>query len=312
MAKESLSHKQFSSTHSAIESANKGNSNLCIDGINLPLIDLPNAPSSHEPMKSSLKANKERKHEQSRFPNQSISTTVVNNESHWLQMTSPHDQSISRIIVNNNNIPETIQSSTTPIVNTSLINKENSMLGKVLYSEKPITMPTVNEQLINKTDHASKNSSQLCNSRIDFNRLPLIEMPVAKSASSFDKVNKDSNRCKTRFPNQVTSTILYEESHTLEVASPQDQSTSMTIADNNSMPESTRSTKMPVVNMSIVNRENSMHGVIPYSDQLSSRSAVCPFRLRSREKHRLTKNQDWLNYLDFVRKKPRNLTPKQH
>ena len=109
MAKESLSHKQFSSTHSANESANKGNSNLCIDGINLPFIDLPNAPLSHEPMKSSLKANKERKHEQSRSPNQSISTTVVNNVSHMLQMTSPHDQSISRIIVNNNNIPEIVQ-----------------------------------------------------------------------------------------------------------------------------------------------------------------------------------------------------------
>ena len=308
MAKESLSHKQFSSTHSANENANKGKSNLCIDGINLPLIDLPNAPLSHEPMKSSLKANKERKHEQSRFPNQSISTTEVNNVSHMLQMTQPHDQSTSRIIVNNNNIPEIIQSSTTSIVNTSIIKKENSMLGKVLYSEKPITMPTVNEQLINKTDHANKNSTQLCNSRIDFNRLPLIEIPVTKLASSLDKVNKDSNRCKTRFPNQSTSTILYEESHTSEVASPQDQSASMAIADNNSTPESTRSSKMPFVNMSIVNKENSTHGVIPYSDQLSSRPAVSPFRLRSREKHRLTKNQDWLNYLDFVRKKTRNLT----
>ena len=39
---------------------------------------------------------------------------------------------------------------------------------------------------------------------------------------------------------------------------------------------------------------------------------VAPFRLRCREEHRLTKNQDWLNYLDFVRKKTRNSTPKQH
>ena len=264
----------------------------------------------HEPIKSSLNANKERKHEQSRIPNQSISTTVVNKVSHTLQLTLPLDQSSSRIIVNNNNIPEIMQSSA--MVNTSMVNKENSTLGEVLCSEKPITMPTVNEQLINKTGHASKNSIQLCNSRIDLNRLPLIEMAAAKSASSFDKVNKDSNHWKTSFPNQVISTILYEESHTLEVASPQDQSALMTIADNNSTPESTRSSKIPVVNMSIVNRENSTHGVIPYSDQLNSRSAVSPFRLRSREKHRLTKNQDWLNYLDLTPKNPRNLTPKQY
>ena len=39
---------------------------------------------------------------------------------------------------------------------------------------------------------------------------------------------------------------------------------------------------------------------------------VSPFHWRSRGKPRRTKTRDWLNYLDFARRRTRNLSPKQH
>ena len=68
---------------------------------------------------------------------------------------------------------------------------------------------------------------------------------------------------------------------------------------------------MPVINKSFVDKENSMPSVTPYSDRLNPSPVVPLFRSRSRDKHRRTRTQDWLNYLDFVHKRTRNLTPKE-
>ena len=76
----------------------------------------------------------------------------------------------------------------------------------------------------------------------------------------------------------------------------------------NSMPKITRPRKMSIVNMPMVNKENGMPNVVPYSHRLNSEPAVCIFRLRSLDKHRHNKTEDCLHcILDFVR----NLTPKQ-
>ena len=177
LKKKTLPHKQFSLMHSVNGSANKGSGNLCIGGINLPLIDVP---------------------EETCFPNQSISTTVINNVSHTLEMTSSQNQSIS-IITNNDSIPE-LRSGTMPIVNRQIMDKENSMLGISPYSKQSSTIPTLSEQLIHKTHHANKKSTQRCSSRINFNRLPLIEISLAKTVNRFVKVNKYSKCGKNLFP----------------------------------------------------------------------------------------------------------------
>ena len=74
----------------------------------------------------------------------------------------------------------------------------------------------------------------------------------------------------------------------------------------NSMRKITRPRKMSIVNMPMINKENGMPNLVPYSHRLNSKPAVSQFRLRSLEKNRYNKTEDCLNYiLDFVR----NLTP---
>ena len=162
LKKKTLPHKQSSLMHSVNGGSNKGSGNLCIGGINLPLIDVP---------------------EETCFPNQSISTTVINNVSHTLEMTSSQNQS-------------ELRSGTMPIVNRQIMDKENSMLGISPYSKQSSTIPTLSEQLIHKTHHANKKSTQRCSSRINFNRLPLF----AKTVNRFVKVNKYSKCGKNLFP----------------------------------------------------------------------------------------------------------------
>ena len=137
--------------------------------------------------------------ELTRFPNQSISTSAVNKVNHTLEKTSPHGQSISMIIAGNDNMLEKTRSSTKLIVN-----KENNMPGKIPCSEQSNTTSAVNERFTDKTDYANRKSTkcqnscienkmvhghkklkQRHNSRIDFNHLPLIEIPSAKTADNF-------------------------------------------------------------------------------------------------------------------------------
>lgn len=103
------------------------------------------------------------------------------------------------IIANNDSIPEITRSLTMPIVNRHIMNKENSMLGISPNFKQSSTIHTVSEQLIHKTHHVNKKSTR-CSSNFNFNRLPLIEIPLTKTVNRFVKVNKYSKRGKNLFP----------------------------------------------------------------------------------------------------------------
>ena len=63
---------------------------------------------------------------------------------------------------------------------------------------------------------------------------------------------------------------------------------------------------MPIVNMPVVNKENGMPNVVPHSHRLNSKSAASHIRLRSLDKDRLSKTEDSLNHIGYLR----NLTQK--
>ena len=59
----------------------------------------------------------------------------------------------------------------------------------------------------------------------------------------------------------------------------------------------TRPEKMSIVNMPMINKENGMPNLVPYSHRLSLKPAVSQFRLRSLDKNRHNKTEDCLNYI---------------